>query len=297
MSLSPRVPGVAIKLTAELKETALRAGADLVGVASAERMAQAPHPAEELLPGSRALVVVGVRIPQAAAKRWEAVKTPYHVYGHGILNFKLSLIDHEVVRFIEDAGYYALPFSSRDPHYDPDTFQTVGVSMRHAAAIAGLGEFGWDNLLLNPRFGPRVRYSAILTDAPLQADPLYDGEPLCLKDRGCKRCIEACPMGVWNTEEKTVLEVEGKRFEMARMGEQQKQRCRWAEHGLVARAGARTNIEPPEVITTKDYLEAGTKMDPVQKGRSGTFGGVFYCGRCVQVCPVGDNRRRPGGTD
>ncbi len=280
-------------LTSELKEVALKAGADVVGIASAERMAQAPHTAEQLLPGARALVVVGVRIPQAAARRWEQVKTPYHVYGHSVLNFKLSYIDYDVSRFLEDAGYWALPFSSRDPHYDPDSFITSGISMRHAAAIAGLGEFGWNNLLLNPRFGPRIRFSATLTTAPLEADPLYGGKKLCIKDSGCSRCIDACPMDVFHTEEKTVLEVEGKTFEMARLTPREKQRCRWSEHGLTAKSGASTDIEPPEEITTRDYLEASARMDPMQKQRAGTFAGVYYCGRCVHSCPVGDNRVLP----
>ncbi len=282
-----------MSLTSEVKDAARLAGADVVGIAAAARMDQAPQTAEQLLPGAKALIVYGIRIPQAATKRWEIVKTPYHVYGHSVLNFKLSYIDYDVARFIEDAGYYALPFSSRDPHYDPDTFVTKGVSMRHAAAIAGLGEFGWNNLFLTPRFGPRIRFSAVLTDAPLEADPLYGGKQLCTKDKGCKRCIEACPMGIFKTEEKTEFEVEGKRFQMARLSTQSKQRCRWSEHGLIAESGARTNIRPPEMITTQDYLEAGARMDPVQKGRLGTFGGIFYCGRCVHSCPVGDNRCRP----
>lgn len=100
-------------------------------------------------------------------------------------------------------------------------------------------------------------------------------------------------MGIFSTEEKTELEVEGKRFEMAKLSAQSKQRCRWSEHGLIAEGGARTNIRPPEVITTKDYVEANARMDPIQKGSSGIFGGIFFCGRCVLVCPVGDNRIRP----
>jgi epoxyqueuosine reductase len=284
-------------LTAQVKEAALKAGADVVGIASASRLDQAPQTAEQLLPGAKALVVVGIRVPEAAAREWEHIKTPYHVYGHSVLNFKLSYIDFDVARFLEDAGYYGLSFSSRDPHYDPDTFVTKGVSMRHAAAIAGLGEFGWNNLLLNPRFGPRMRYSATLTDAPLEADPLYNGKKLCLKDKGCTLCINACPMNIFHTEEKTVLEVEGKRFEMARLTPKEKQRCRWSEHGLIAKAGARTDIQPPEDITTADYLDACSHMDRIQRERGGTFGGIFYCGRCIHSCPVGDNRIRPARVD
>ncbi|HSQ94014.1 MAG TPA: epoxyqueuosine reductase, partial [Methanoregula sp.] len=36
-------------------------------------------------------------------------------------------------------------------------------SHRHAAFLAGLGNFGMNNMLLTPAFGPRVRFASILT--------------------------------------------------------------------------------------------------------------------------------------
>jgi len=65
-------------------------------------------------------------------------------------------------------------------------------SHRHAATRAGLGEFGYNNLVLTREFGPRQRFNSIVTDAELTPDPLIT-EPICLRDR-CRLCIDACLM-------------------------------------------------------------------------------------------------------
>ena len=63
-------------------------------------------------------------------------------------------------------------------------------SHRHAAFLAGLGNFGTNNMLLTPEFGPRVRFASILTSAEIKPDPLLE-KPLCIR---CQRCVEACPV-------------------------------------------------------------------------------------------------------
>jgi len=65
-------------------------------------------------------------------------------------------------------------------------------SHRHAATRAGLGEFGYNNLVLTKEFGPRQRFNSIITDAPLSPDPLVT-EPICLRD-DCNLCLKACIM-------------------------------------------------------------------------------------------------------
>jgi epoxyqueuosine reductase QueG len=62
-------------------------------------------------------------------------------------------------------------------------------SHRHAAFLAGLGNFGMNNMLLTPAFGPRVRFASILTAAEIEPDPVLS-EPLCTR---CRRCADACP--------------------------------------------------------------------------------------------------------
>lgn len=63
-------------------------------------------------------------------------------------------------------------------------------SHRHAALLAGLGNFGTNNTLLTPEFGPRVRFASILTAAEIEPDPILE-KPLCIR---CQRCVEACPV-------------------------------------------------------------------------------------------------------
>jgi epoxyqueuosine reductase QueG len=63
-------------------------------------------------------------------------------------------------------------------------------SHRHAACLAGLGNFGVNNMLLTPEFGPRVRFASILTSAEIAPDPVLE-KPLCTR---CQRCVEACPV-------------------------------------------------------------------------------------------------------
>ena len=63
-------------------------------------------------------------------------------------------------------------------------------SHRHAALLAGLGNFGINNALLTPEFGPRVRFASILSAAEIEPDPVLE-TPLCIR---CRRCVKACPV-------------------------------------------------------------------------------------------------------
>jgi epoxyqueuosine reductase QueG len=64
-------------------------------------------------------------------------------------------------------------------------------SQRHAAVRAGLGQFGLNNVVVTPRYGPRIRFNSVITSAALPATPLPT-EPLCRGER-CMVCVEACP--------------------------------------------------------------------------------------------------------
>ena len=68
------------------------------------------------------------------------------------------------------------------------------VNLKEEAVRAGLGRRGKSTVVLNPRYGPWLRFMAIRTDAPLE--PLIglkfaeEENPVC---NGCSICIDACP--------------------------------------------------------------------------------------------------------
>ncbi len=70
-------------------------------------------------------------------------------------------------------------------------------NLKHLAVAAGLGRQGKNTLVINPRFGPWLRFMAIRTNAPLAptGTGVYAKEenPDC---KSCQRCIEACPVRI-----------------------------------------------------------------------------------------------------
>ncbi len=63
-------------------------------------------------------------------------------------------------------------------------------SFKTAAARAGLGWFGKNDVIITERYGPRVRLSAILIDAQFTCGKPYT-ESQCPED--CTLCVDICP--------------------------------------------------------------------------------------------------------
>lgn len=87
----------------------------------------------------------------------------------------------QVAAYIRNLGYRAVASMN-------DTALVIPYAVK-----AGLGEYGRNQMVLTPEFGPRVRFSKIFTDMPLAIDPV---KPLGLKDycEGCDVCAVACPV-------------------------------------------------------------------------------------------------------
>jgi epoxyqueuosine reductase QueG len=69
------------------------------------------------------------------------------------------------------------------------------INLKEHAIRAGLGKRGKSTIVLHPKYGPRLRFMAVKTDAPLKplmGPALADEEnPVC---RQCSICIDACPV-------------------------------------------------------------------------------------------------------
>jgi epoxyqueuosine reductase len=274
-----------IDLTQGLRELALeRLEVDLVGVAPAERLQGAPEGARptDYLPTARSVVVLAAKIPDAvievAGRYDDPGKTlgPYMWYGYPILNWDLSSVASRVAKFLEAHGFKGLPFPPTGLLYKFGN--RADFSHRHAAVAAGLGEFGWSGLLLTPRFGPRQRLVSIVTDAPLEPSPLYDGPRLCRPDSCGRACVKACPTGAMTGQ--VTLEIGGKTFEYARL---HTVKCKWpfAEEGF-----RRTKVAMPEDPTEEDFraVLSATTPHPFDAALN-QFTFVPQCGACIFSCP------------
>ena len=219
-------------LKEELKEYAKRCGADLVGISSMDRFEGAPKEMDPryIFPDAKALIVMAFRIPRGYFRGIEegTYFATYPSMGYGGINVIYApIVLYQVCRFLEDEGYEAVPYpnmvwaTSRDITYGrlregwsrpvskdrpaPDVF----IHFRIAAFCAGLGEIGYSKLFLTPEFGPRQRFVAMLTDAPLEPDPIFEGK-IC--DR-CMLCAEECSAGAISKTETVKVEVASRELE------------------------------------------------------------------------------------
>lgn len=159
-----------------------------MGVAPVERFAGAPsgHHPQSFLSSARSVIVVGIPIPEGVLAFPEMMKGSelipeemrmdvlqgyyYRTSGYDIINRALEDICLRLTLTLEEEGfrslYFAPTFGDQYSSYY-DKIRMGLFSNRHAAARAGLGEFGLNNLIVNPNYGPRVRYASIITAAEL----------------------------------------------------------------------------------------------------------------------------------
>ncbi len=188
-------------------------GAALVGVAGVDRFSGAPrgHRPIDIMPEARSVVSVAIRLPSRLVDwegllaksevmpnndvRWEVESAHwYGRVGYEAMNIKLEGLGLSLSLYLEERGFVSLSFPATYAHHADIMKKIPGYfapfSHRHAAVLAGLGEFGFNNLLVTPQYGPRVRLMSVLTSAQLEPDPLLD-TPVCLGE-SCLKCVEAC---------------------------------------------------------------------------------------------------------
>jgi epoxyqueuosine reductase len=188
-------------MTDTLKQQITRKCAELdiplAGFASADRWEVPlfePWVPEEFRPHSiypevKTVIVIGMPVSLPI------VDTAPSIYYHELYRTVNALLDqngYRIASFLNAQGFPSV-WVPRDGYGSIEVLKEKPVaffSHRHAAYLAGLGNFGINNTLLTPEFGPRVRFASIFTAADIPSDPIVDN-PLCIR---CMRCVNACPV-------------------------------------------------------------------------------------------------------
>jgi len=175
------------RLTKEIKEKALSSGAELVGIVSASDLDAQPRiwvdfweykeftkKTLDYLENARSAIVLGYHVWddvfEIVLKRGGSMEYPVEWRGR--------LFARRVLRYLERKGYKGV--------LEPEL-----LSKKRMAQLGGLGNFGKNTLIINPKYGPWIRLRSIITDAELVPnDPFV--KDLC---GDCNLCIEACPVG------------------------------------------------------------------------------------------------------
>ncbi len=323
-----RAPGAmncaATTLTRALKQAARGFGVDQVGVASPARLAElkaqlAPlmdgemmlsatnkgkmwleyevevseearkvKDATDYLADAQAVVVMGLRLPQATVERVgkppaEAVG-PY-VFAQYVVQWILREKALLLCKWLHARGYKAEVsldlMNTGSMVANPRGPQHNVFGNRFAAVAAGLGAITKGGFLTNPDFGANLRTVSVITDAPLQADALPDFAGLIEACAGCSVCQEVCPPGAY--AEEVTLTLEGRQITFNRLDQK---RCDWcAKFALMggdgfANLGVSYEVEPPDDITPEALTEAMRGFDAIQ--------GHHRCAAesCVVKCPL-----------
>ncbi|MFO7948470.1 MAG: hypothetical protein R6V19_16830 [Armatimonadota bacterium] len=292
----------------DVKEYALKCGADLVGIAPMDRWEGAPKQcdARYIAPDAKSMIAMGFRIPRGSLRGIEegTFYVSYASMGYAAINHVLQpMVLWPVTGMIEDAGYEAVPIANNFPwtnsdssgqnpertgRHNPDRSLPVSPDkpapdvfphLRLAAFMAGLGEIGWSKMLLTPTFGPRQRVAIILTDAPLEPDPLYDGPKLCDM---CMECARECTGGAIPTDpdDNVEITIAGRTV-------------RWAniDYDICSRYFCGGSPEyNPFMVTEKD--KEGFQQ-PVSQGQRYKVGPTYDYGRalegargCIRACMI-----------
>ncbi|WP_066829776.1 MULTISPECIES: 4Fe-4S dicluster domain-containing protein [Collinsella] len=107
-------------------------------------------------------------------------------------NRVLDDIAYLLSNYVTTLGYRAMYFP-RDCYFNINVLEDdprAAFSHVLAAYYAGMGTIGDSHNLVTTQFGPRLRIVSILTDAPIEPDPMLEHD-LCIH---CEKCLRSCPV-------------------------------------------------------------------------------------------------------
>jgi len=284
--------------------------ADAVGIASISAFDNEPegHKPLDILPDAKSVIVFTKHIPagvvQAAFRHFEDgnedAQSIYAAYGSDLFpNMRLFFVSFNLAEYIErHFGFTAVPLPC-GPNQN-----AVSVNMPlpifvgpkkladlldpdHAAVAAGLGDLGWNNLLVTEDHGPRQQIGMVITSMELDCDEPYSGPRLC-DPQACGVCSGVCPMNAlpaFGGESEGGC-IGGRDYEVAHINVNA---C--AVASLAFRNEFSGKIQVPDLIdndnpTNAEIAEAYAKK-PISDNSLDHYP-RHYCNKCMLYCPLGN---------
>jgi epoxyqueuosine reductase QueG len=185
------------KLREELEEYARDLGLDLFGVADltdSQVHRFVLMQGGEYISGYPTSISLGIRLLDSVVDQLYRHEELTAIYSYrGLYNSANANLDRAallIAKKIQEAGFNAYPIPASQTINDRKLEGTI--SHKLSANLAGLGWIGKSCLLITPEYGPRARFSTILTDAPLDT-----GKPAKNECGDCRECVDICPPGAF----------------------------------------------------------------------------------------------------
>jgi epoxyqueuosine reductase len=134
----------------------------------------------------------------------------YKTHAYEAINLRLDNFASIIGSTIQKNGYRVMPIPAAERI---DSIRVcASISHKLTARLAGFGWIGKNCLLIHPTYGPRVRWTTVLTDAPFEEHrPIMEN-----RCRDCDQCVKACPARALKGRNFVEGELRDLRFEVAK---------------------------------------------------------------------------------
>lgn len=243
----------------------------------------------DYLPDGKSVLVLGMRYPEAALER--AGKPPAEAVGPYVfvqyqIHRELTILALKVVKTLQEHGYQAA-LTHDLTHLGTETgsprgLHTAPINNAIEAVCAGLGQLTWNRAAYTEEYGINQGFIAIVTDMPLQADPVQAATiPAVCAD--CGKCLKACPVSAFEPARKLDLKVGTETYAFMPL---ETNRCRWATRYALTNKdgfehnGSNLDLRPEAEINEENLAVALRQRDPINKFRP------TIVQSCRVVCPL-----------
>lgn len=179
-----------VTLTNKIIIMAKESGADLIGIADPKELSGQEYQGNSPLEISeqfQSIILIGVMIPKGAFMPLPKGRALYTNTLMAVL-LPSRIISYKIARKLEEENFLASIAPSEGSEFgywyaDKKTLK-ADFSMKYAAFCAGLGSFGKNHLFISEKYGSRVRFMAIVTDALLE----HGTRSATFLHSSCKNC-------------------------------------------------------------------------------------------------------------